>query len=63
MLQANIEVCEKDFEGIKVKNADDIVPYREAFRAMGINPNKPVKCHGYWIFIPNPFFCKKGTKN
>ncbi|WP_338547024.1 phenylalanine--tRNA ligase beta subunit-related protein [Emergencia sp. JLR.KK010] len=40
MLQANIEVCEKDFEGIKVKNADDIVPYREAFRAMGINPNR-----------------------
>lgn len=40
MLQANIEVCEKDFEGIKVKNAEAIVPYREAFRAMGINPNR-----------------------
>ncbi len=40
MLQANITQCEKDFDGIKVKNADDIVPYREAFRAMGINPNR-----------------------
>lgn len=40
MLQANIEQCEKDFEGIKAKNADCIVPYREAFRAMGINPNR-----------------------
>lgn len=40
MLQANINQCEKDFEGIKVKNADDIVPYREAFRAIGINPNR-----------------------
>ncbi|WP_425755296.1 B3/B4 domain-containing protein [Ihubacter sp. rT4E-8] len=40
MLQMNIQQCEKDFEGIKVKNADDIVPYREAFRAIGINPNR-----------------------
>lgn len=40
MLQANITQCEKDFDGIKVKNADDIVPYREAFRAIGINPNR-----------------------
>lgn len=40
MLQENIQVCEKDFEGVKVKNADAIVPYREAFRAMGINPNR-----------------------
>lgn len=40
MLQANIAQCEKDFEGVKVKNADDIVPYREAFRAIGINPNR-----------------------
>ena len=40
MLQDNITVCEKDFTGIKVKNAEDIVPYREAFKAMGINPNR-----------------------
>ena len=40
MLQENIRQCEKDFEGIKVKNAEVIAPYREAFRAMGINPNR-----------------------
>lgn len=40
MLQENIQVCEKDFEGVKVKNAEDIVPYREAFKAIGINPNR-----------------------
>lgn len=40
MLQENIQQCEKDFEGIKVKNADAIAPYREAFRAIGINPNR-----------------------
>ncbi len=40
MLQENIHSCEQDFSGIKVKNADAIVPYREAFRAMGINPNR-----------------------
>ena len=39
-LAANIAVCEKDFEGIKVKNAEDIQPYREAFKAIGINPNR-----------------------
>lgn len=40
MLAENIKVCEKDFDGVKVKQADDIVPYREAFKAMGINPNR-----------------------
>ncbi|MGN0657999.1 MAG: B3/4 domain-containing protein [Emergencia sp.] len=40
MLQDNISQCEKDLEGVKVKNAEMIVPYREAFRAMGINPNR-----------------------
>lgn len=40
MLQDNISLCEEDFAGIKVKDAEDIVPYREAFRAMGINPNR-----------------------
>lgn len=40
MLQENIRQCEKDFEGIKVKNAESIAPYREAFRAIGINPNR-----------------------
>ena len=40
MLQKNIEICEKDFEGIKVKNAEAIAPYRDAFKAIGINPNR-----------------------
>ena len=39
-LAENIVQCEKDFEGIKVKNAEDIVPYRDAFKAIGINPNR-----------------------
>ena len=39
-LAENIAKCEQDFEGIKVKNADDIVPYRDAFKAIGINPNR-----------------------
>lgn len=40
MLAANIEVCEKEFEGVKVKNSEAIAPYREAFRAIGVNPNR-----------------------
>ena len=39
-LAENIAQCEKDFDGIKVKNAEDIVPYRDAFKAIGINPNR-----------------------
>lgn len=39
-LADNIKICEADFDGVKVKNAEDIVPYREAFRALGINPNR-----------------------
>ena len=39
-LAANIAVCEEAFQGIKVKNAEDIQPYREAFKAIGINPNR-----------------------
>lgn len=40
MLEENIKVCEKEFEGIKAKNAEDIIPYREAFRNIGINPSR-----------------------
>ena len=39
-LAENIVKCEQDFAGIKVKNAEDILPYREAFKAIGINPNR-----------------------
>lgn len=28
------------FDNVNLKEADEIVPYREAFRALGVNPNK-----------------------
>ena len=40
MLQENIAACEAYFEGVKPKESPAIVPYREAFRALDINPNK-----------------------
>ena len=39
-LAANIADCEAAFQGIKVKNAEEIAPYREAFKAIGVNPNR-----------------------
>lgn len=35
-----IASCEKHFEGKKVKEEPELVLYREAFRNIGINPNK-----------------------
>lgn len=40
MLEENIKVCEQYFADKKPKETPDIVPYREAFRALDINPNK-----------------------
>lgn len=40
MLEENIEKVEEYFSGKKVKEDEHIVPYREAFRSIGINPNK-----------------------
>lgn len=40
MLEENIEKVEEYFSGKKVKEDEHIVPYREAFRLIGINPNK-----------------------
>jgi DNA/RNA-binding domain of Phe-tRNA-synthetase-like protein len=40
LLRENITLCEQKFAGVKVKEAPEIVPYREAFLALGINPNK-----------------------
>lgn len=40
LLHSAIAECEKALEGIKVKESPEIVPYRDAFRAIGINPNK-----------------------
>lgn len=39
-LEESILSAAQRFEGKKVKEAPDILPYREAFRALGINPNK-----------------------
>lgn len=40
LLRANIKLCEAYFADKKPKETADILPYREAFRALGINPNK-----------------------
>lgn len=40
MLEAGIADAAARFAGKKVKEEADILPYREAFRALGINPNK-----------------------
>ena len=42
MLKDNAESVRKYFEesGNKAKNDPCVVPYREAFRALGINPNR-----------------------
>ena len=40
MLAENVNACEAYFTGKKPKETEDIVPYRTAFTALGINPNK-----------------------
>ncbi len=40
LLAESIAASEKRFSGIKIKEAPEIVPYRDAFRALDINPNK-----------------------
>ncbi len=40
LLAESIALCEGKFAQIKVKEAPEILPYREAFRVLGINPNK-----------------------
>ena len=35
-----IKSCEEHFEGKKVKEEPELIPYRDAFRNIGINPNK-----------------------
>lgn len=40
MLDNCIEQAAMQFKGKKVKEEKDIIPYREAFRTLGINPNK-----------------------
>ena len=40
LLQENIKACEAYFADKKPKETPDILPYRQAFRTLGINPNK-----------------------
>ena len=40
LLGSSIASCEAAYENIKVKEDPEIVCYREAFRTIGINPNK-----------------------
>lgn len=40
ILDESIATAAQLLEGKSVKEASDIIPYREAFRALGINPNK-----------------------
>ena len=40
LLDESIQAAAQRFEGKKVKEAPDILPYREAFRTLEINPNK-----------------------
>lgn len=40
LLDESIETAAHHFEGKKVKEEPEILPYREAFRALEINPNK-----------------------
>lgn len=40
LLDESIEVAAQHFKNKNIKDASDILPYREAFHALGINPNK-----------------------
>lgn len=40
MLNESIIKCQKEYENVKVKESENIIPYREAFLNLGINPNK-----------------------
>lgn len=40
MLDKYEQLAQKKFEGANVKERAEIVPYREAFRQLGINPNR-----------------------
>jgi len=40
MLDESIASCEAHFEGKVVKQEKELLPYREAFQKLGINPNK-----------------------
>lgn len=39
-LQESVKACEAFYEGKKPKNEPEIQPYREAFKNIGVNPNR-----------------------
>ena len=40
MLEENYTILAEKLNGVKVKELPDVQPYREAFRTLGMNPNK-----------------------
>ncbi len=40
MLTDAVEAAQRRFDGVAVKKAPEILPYRDAFRALGLNPNR-----------------------
>jgi DNA/RNA-binding domain of Phe-tRNA-synthetase-like protein len=40
LLNEGVRSCEEQYGGRKVKDEPELLPYREAFRTMGINPNR-----------------------
>lgn len=40
VLDQAIDECYSAFDGVKAKKAEEVQPYREAFRTIGINPNR-----------------------
>ena len=40
LLNRYMKYSQQKFDGINVKQNDEIIPYREAFRKIGINPNR-----------------------
>ena len=40
MLDEAIAAAQIKFDGVKVKQSPEIIPYREAFRTLGLNPNR-----------------------
>ncbi|AMY14621.1 hypothetical protein BHL83_09005 [Limosilactobacillus reuteri] len=40
MLEKYEQLAQQNFAGVNVKERPEIIPYREAFRQLGINPNK-----------------------
>ena len=40
LLSSAVAECSAAFEGVKAKKAEEVQPYREAFRKIGINPNR-----------------------